>query len=257
MTTDLQDFVNLSNAALWHGFVIFLRVGAIVSLLPAFGEQTLPVRVKLAAAIAFTLIVAPIVPAVDPVPTVDSFFWLTMTETLSGFFLGIGVRILIFALQTAGSMAAQSTSLSQILGSASADPMPAMGQILIVAALALAMTGGLHIKAAAFIIYSYDLFPAGSLISAALIAKLGVAHVAKAFSFAFTLAAPFVIISVIYNLALGVINKAMPQLMVAFVGAPVITAGGLMLLLVASPVMLELWAEALTLFLAKPYGAPQ
>ena len=80
---------------------------------------------------------------------------------------------------------------------------------------------------------------------------------ARAFSLAFTLAAPFVIVSVLYNLTLGVINRAMPQLMVAFVGAPVITAGGLFLMLLLTPIMLSRWHETLARFLANPFsGAP-
>ena len=80
----------------------------------------------------------------------------------------------------------------------------------------------------------------------------GVAQIANAFALAFTLAAPFVILSVIYNIALGAINKAMPQLMVAFIGAPVITAGGLFVLMLAAPFMLEVWLSALDNFLASP-----
>ena len=52
------------------------------------------------------------------------------------------------------------------------------------------------------------------------VAEWGVARVGAAFALALGLAAPFVIAAVLYNLALGVINKAMPQLMVALVGAP-------------------------------------
>ena len=78
----------------------------------------------------------------------------------------------------------------------------------------------------------------------------------RAFSLAFLLAAPFVIASVIYNLALGVINRAMPQLMVAFVGAPVITLGGIVLLFLASPLMLSVWNDALMTFFNNPMDLP-
>ena len=60
--------------------------------------------------------------------------------------------------------------------------------------------------------------------------------------------------SFIYNLTLGVINRAMPQLMVAFVGAPFTTLGGLVLLLLATPIMLHHWLGALDAFLANPLG---
>ena len=74
----------------------------------------------------------------------------------------------------------------------------------------------------------------------------------SAFTLAFTLAAPFVITSVVYNLALGVINRAMPQLMVAFVGAPVITFGAIFLLFLSAPLVLTVWNAEFTSFLGNP-----
>ena len=39
-------------------------------------------------------------------------------------------------------------------------------------------------------------------------------------------------------------NRAMPQLMVAFVGAPAISFGGLALLLIVAPFLLDVWRNA-------------
>jgi len=78
--------------------------------------------------------------------------------------------------------------------------------------------------------------------------------VGRVFSLAFSLAAPFLIASVLYNLALGVINKAMPQLMVAFVGAPAITLGGLVILLLTTPFILPAWMRLMQATLASPMG---
>ena len=257
MTDQLAALLQITNAMLWHGFAVFLRVGALVALLPAFGERTVPTRIKLVVVLAFVLIVAPAVKARPPGETLDALIWLSLTETLVGLVLGLGLRLFVLALQTAGSIAAQSTSLSQILGGAAVDPLPAMGYILIIGGLALAVLTGLHVKAAALLILSYDLMPMGAFLQGSEVSAWGVSQVAEAFSLAFTLAAPFVILSVIYNLALGAINRAMPQLMVAFVGAPVITLGGLMLLLLASPFILHHWMAALDLYLADPYRIPR
>jgi flagellar biosynthetic protein FliR len=114
------------------------------------------------------------------------------------------------------------------------------------------MMAGLHVRLAELMILSYAILPAGLFPAAAVMSDWGVAQVARAFWLAFTLAAPFVILSMLYNLALGAINKAMPQLMVAFVGAPVITLGGLALLAASAPLMLSVWLEALHLFLGNP-----
>ncbi|WP_375229547.1 flagellar biosynthetic protein FliR [Roseobacter sp. S98] len=248
------ELLALLTTQLWHGFAVFLRVGALVSMLPAFGEQSVPARIKLAVAIAFTFVVAPALPQISPPDELGGVGMVILSETFAGLAIGIGLRLFVLALQTAGSIAAQSTSLSQVLGGAAIDPMPAMGYILIVGGLALAVMTGLHVKAAQLIILSYEFIPFGQFATANDMTEWGVDQVAKAFSLAFTLAAPFIILAVIYNIALGAINKAMPQLMVAFVGAPVITAGGLILLMVSAPSILAAWLGAMDVYLSNPFG---
>ena len=181
-----------------------------------------------------------------------------MIEAGIGFLIGISLRLLVMALQLAGSIAAQSTSITQVAGvGVTPDPMPAIGNILMMAGLTLALITGLHIKASLAIASTYELLPLGTIPVAGDIAEWGIARVANVFTFAFTLAAPFVIASFAYNLALGAINRAMPSLMVAFVGAPLITAGALLLLLLAGPTIISVWNDRLDLVLANPLGMPQ
>lgn len=255
--TALGELIPMVNELLWHGFVVFLRVAALASMLPAFGEESVPARIKLVVALAFTVIVTPAVTNIGIPSSSGALTMLIFTEVIAGLALGIGIRLFVLALQTAGTIAASATSLSQVFGGSGADPMPAMGYILIVGGLALAVMTGLHIKAAQLIILSYDFLPMGRFTEASVLSDWGVSQVARAFTLAFTLAAPFVILSVLYNVALGAINKAMPQLMVAFVGAPLITAGGLFLLLVSSPLILSVWLNTMDGFLSNPFGPVQ
>lgn len=248
----------LAFAQAWYGLalVVFLRVGAAMALFPVFGEKSVPQRVRLVLAMAFTLVVLPAVapqirPALEQVKAPATLFF---TEAIAGLAIGAVIRLFVMALQIAGSMAAQATSLAQIFGGMGADPQPAIGHVLLTAGLALAVMMGLHVRLTEMLILSYDIFPVGALPGGEIVSSWGLEHVARAFAFAFSLAAPFVVASLVYNVALGVINRAMPQLMVAFVGAPAITAGGLILLLLAAPLLLSLWGDALAAFLADPFG---
>nr|WP_254443648.1 flagellar biosynthetic protein FliR [Ruegeria atlantica] len=242
---------------LWHLFTVFLRVSAMVSLLPAFGERSIPTRVRFGIAVAFTMIVTPAVLAPSTEPNLLPMVGQVLTEVLIGVALGISLRLFVLALQTAGSIAAQATSLSQILGPAAADPVPAMGHLLTLAGLTVAVLLGLHIRAAQFLIHSYTLFPIGTAPLAPDLSQWGVQQIARSFGLAFALAMPFVIASLIYNLALGVINRAMPQLMVAFVGAPAITFAGLFLLFAGAPLILSVWSDALITFILNPLEPPR
>ncbi len=249
----LTELSGVGGPLLWSGLVVFLRVGAVIAVMPVFGEQQIPQRVRLAVALAFTAIVTPGVS--DRIPPYDGVTLMPiLTEAVIGLTIGIGLRIFILALQTAGAIAAQATSLSQLFAGAAPEPQPAIANLLVFAGLALAATTGLHVRASEFLILSYDLFSPGRLPEAKDIADWGLFQVIRAFSLAFTLAAPFVIASVIYNVALGVINRAMPQLMVTLVGAPALTAGSLVIMAIALPLALMVWVHALHRFLDAPFA---
>ena len=257
MIDALAQLGEAGRSGLIVGGIVFLRVGAMMALLPAFGERMVPERVRLVLALAFTAVVAPAVaPQVLPLVTLDAgMVRLLATETIAGLALGAVLRLFVVVLQMAGTMAAQATSLSQILGDTGIEPQPAIGQLLTIGGLALAVMAGLHVRLAEMMIYSYEVLLPGRFPGAGPLGEWAIGRVAAAFALAFSLAAPFTIASFIYNLALGVINRAMPQLMVSFVGAPAITLGGLVLLLLAAPLLLGIWHESFVAFIADPFGA--
>jgi len=253
--SELAQLVPLWQQSAWPLFLVFLRVGGMMATLPAFGEQSVPVRVRLGLTLSFVIIVFPMLQIQSSLPPPNLLGALSqgLPEVIAGLFFGLLLRFFVFVLQIAGSIAAQTTSLSQIFGgSAGVDPQPAIGHVLLVSGLALAASMGLHVKFATYMALSYDLVPLGLVIPAEHVASYGTDAVAKTFALGFTLAAPFMIGSLIYNVALGVINKAMPQLMVSFVGAPAITAGGLILLLITAPILLGIWIDAFGSFVMSP-----
>ncbi|WP_298802026.1 flagellar biosynthetic protein FliR [uncultured Lentibacter sp.] len=253
MTAELATLIGLSQHALETGFYLFLRIAPIVAFMPGFGETVVPARIKLVLALCFTAVMVPVVAPGLPIATHEAVFLQRLaSETLIGLFLGLGLRLFIMALQTAGSMAAQATSLSQLFAGAAAEPMPAIGHMLVISGLALAMLMGLPVRIIALLEMSYRALPMGAPPDLSLFVEWAGALVARCFDLAFSLAAPFLVMSVLYNLTLGVINRAMPQLMVAFVGAPVITAGGLIFLLIFGPLMLMIWWGAFESFLFRP-----
>lgn len=255
----LARLTETARGGLAAGFLVFLRVGAVMALLPAFGEQVLSVRVRLAVTLAFTVIVLPAIHGrVAPLAvSYGSVAAAAAPEIVAGLALGAALRLFVIALQTAGTMAAQATSLAQFFGGHGVAPQPALSQFLMMGGLALAVTMGLHVRAAQAILLSYDVLPPGAFPDPSALAEWGVGLVAHAFALAFTLSAPFVVAALLYNVALGVINRAMPQLMVILVGAPALVGGGLVLMMLVVPVILKLWLDGFNGLLAAPFsGAP-
>lgn len=255
MTGLTADLLAQLQQVLQVAFIVFLRVGGTMALMPAFGEHLVPARIRLVLGLAFTALVLPgALPTIAPEGRVALGIAGHAGEVAIGLLLGLMLRLFVFCLQIAGTIAAQATSLSQLFGGTSGEPQPAVGELLTIAGLAIAVHLGLHVKIVELFLGSYQALPPGRLPDMDLLHDWGLAGFVQAFSLAFSLAAPFVIAGLVYNVALGAINRAMPQLMVAFVGAPALTLGGLLLLAVALPSGLLLWQQAFDHFLANPFA---
>ena len=63
MTEQLQALFDYAQLNLITAAIVFLRMGAAMALLPAFGERVVPTRIRLVLALAFTAVVAPAVTA--------------------------------------------------------------------------------------------------------------------------------------------------------------------------------------------------
>ncbi|WGH80173.1 flagellar biosynthetic protein FliR [Jannaschia ovalis] len=248
MIAALLQIHDLVAPYLAQGFAVFLRVGALMLLLPGLGDRMIPVRVRLVAAFALTAAVAPSV-AAPPALTAG----VIAIETVTGVAFGAVLRFVAQALTMAGMMAAQYTSLAQLFGNV--EPSSAIGNLLNLAGLCLLMAAGLPLMVIEMLLRSYDVVPMGGLPGGEDMARWGVARAGQAFALAVGLAAPFALAALVYNAAMGVINRAMPQLMVALVGAPAITGASGVLLFLSAPLILSIWKTAMLAALGDPVAA--
>lgn len=244
----LSALSGLAESAIWHFALVLFRVGAAVALIPALGEIVVPQRIKLFAALTLTLIIAPAVPGAAP--GVLAF----IAEAVTGLALGIGLRLMVLGLQTAGSFASQSISLAQMMAGTGPEPQPVFGNVLVMAGLAIFVAIGGLSHAVELILMSYQVVPLGQSPDPAVLADWGLGRIVRVFALAFSLAAPFVVGALLYNLALGAINRAMPSLMVVFIGAPALMFGGLVLMAIAAPLLLMVWRDAVLQVLSSPFG---
>lgn len=222
---------------------IFTRLSALVFFLPGLGEKAIPVRVRLAAAMALTLILYPAVGAhATPPQTVSQTALMIAAEAVVGALIGFSIRIAVYTIQTAGSIASQSLSLAQLFSSGlEQQPEPAIATLLTMSAVVIAVVTGLHFEAVNALVISFKQLPLGTFPGAGETGEWAAGRAALSFGAALSLALPFVMLGFIYNLAIGAANRAMPQLMVAFVGVPAVTLAGLVLLAMSAPVVLHAW----------------
>lgn len=253
----LAPLTGIAPAVIHHAFVVFLRIGAMMALVPAFGETMVPARIRLVLALSFTAItLAAIVPPAAPLIDIPASLWLR--EVVVGLAMGFALRLTILALLTGAAIIAQATAMSQLFGAPVGEPSAVIGNIASLAALALAVSMGLHVRLAELFIRSYVIIPIDKAFDlAGLLAGWNVAAIARSFAFGLSIAAPFVVGALLLNLALGIANRALVALPVATIATPAQIMGGILALAILMPFALTLWSEYFLAVLSDPFVVPK
>ena len=235
----------------------FARVGPLVMLMPGIGEQMIPVRVRLGAALLLTLVLFPLTRTLLPAGgTPDAIIAVLIGEIAVGLVLGLAVRMVVGALQTAGNIVAQQLGLAFAM---SVDPamggqQAAIGNFLTLLGITLIFAADLHHLAIMAIRDSYAFLPPAGVPEVGDAAMLAMRAVGRGFALAVQIAAPFIAFGILFNLGLGVLSRLMPQLQVFFLAMPATILIGMLLLLVTLGVMMGVFLEDLAQFLAELGG---
>ena len=94
--------------------LIFARVGTILMLIPALGEQSIPARLRLTFGLALTLVLLPLLSSTMPALPADlgPLGILMLHEVAVGLILGGITRLIVMATEVAGAVIAFQTGLS-------------------------------------------------------------------------------------------------------------------------------------------------
>ncbi len=234
-----------AELAVWIALfmTIAARLSFVVFMMPGIGEGTVPVRIRLTVLLAIIFAFAASGVVEPPQTTsMSGFFSILLIEATIGLFLGILLRLSIWMLSIAGTIIAQVIGLSQMLGIAlETEAQTLTANMLSMAGAALLFSMDYHISVFVRLSELYGEIPVGTLSG---IDPMFLVHSGfGAFGFAILLAWPFVAVNLLYNICLGFINKALPSLMVAFVGAPFMIGAGMLLLAVSISTLLIVWSD--------------
>lgn len=204
--------------------LIFSRIGTMVMLLPGLGERSFPVRVRLSVALILTLVFHPFASAYYPSPLggIVQVIGLLVGELAIGFVLGIAGRMMLGALQTAGTIVANQLGLGFVTA---VDPSQGqqgalIGTFLSLLAVALIFATDTHHLVIAALGQSYEIFRPGVFPETGDAAKYAAELAAGSFKIAVQISAPMLIFGLIFNVGLGVLAKLMPQMQVFFIAMP-------------------------------------
>lgn len=223
--------------------LVVARLSFVIFFMPGIGEQVVPVQLRLMILLAIAMAMASTgVVAVPSLASLSGYGAVLLSEITIGFCLGAILRVSVWMLSIAGTIISQSIGLSQLLGVAlEREAQSLTGSMLSMAGTAILLTADFHLNAIASLMRLYNDIPVGAL--SALDWDLLIQRSFSAVGFAVLLAWPFVAVNLLYNICLGFINKALPQLMVAFVGAPLMIGGGTIFLALSVVGLLVVWKD--------------
>lgn len=227
--------------------IIFFRIGAAIMVIPGFGDVYVAARFRLLFALAMSVLLMPLLaprmPALPPSPV--GLAVLLICETLVGVFMGLIARTIMSALHVAGSVIAAQSSLAvaAIFDPSNGAQSPVVSNILTLAAVTLFFTTNMHHLVLAALVQSYDVFIVGQFVPVQDMNILHTRMVADAFNLGVALSAPFIVISLLFYLAGGLMTRVMPSFQVFFILMPAQIMLALFLLMALASTMLGIFSN--------------
>jgi len=252
--------------ALALGFALVLcRVGMVVILMPGLGENAMPMVVRAGVAVGLTFLLMPLVntgEAIAPTLSPLAIVGLMIVELLCGAVIGWLARLAAMILPLTGQLISLMTGLSSVL---QPDPdlgaqTAVLGRFLSLLAPVMLLMSGLYFLPLKALVGTYALVPLGStlghvgqwpiLTDAAHGVVLATARV---FAVSVELTAPFLYIAMVWQVALGLLSRAVPNLQAYSLASPMEIAGGLALLAILFTRLTTSWLhEATAMFAGLP-----
>ena len=234
--------ISSSDITLWLGAYLwpFFRIGAMLVVVPVFGNQMLPMRIRMALALALTFVVVPIVPAT---PGVDVFsaqaVLVIINQLLIGVVMGFVFSLVFAAFIYGGQLIAMQMGLgfASLIDPGNGVQVPVISQfyVLMVTLLFLSMNG--HLQLIQVLVESFQLLP----VSAQGVGQHGIGELLQwsghLFASAVMIALPVLASLFVINIAFGVMARSAPQLNIFAVGFPVTMTVGFILMWISLPLI--------------------
>lgn len=240
----------------WNSYLdiscVLLRLLGLFLLAPAFNHKSIPVVIKIVLAFSMSLALYPVVRQyLSPFP--NDFYGilaLAVRESLIGFFLGFAIHIAVESIHTAaqfigfqmgfgvgGLMDPQMQSSVTVL-------VPLYGWVVLMLFFLL----NLHHELLFLFVQSFRITKdiEASFLSQGALMKLIIGMFGELFVTAVRMAAPFTLLALCSNLAIGVLNRFIPQMNVMLFSFPITILLGLFVFYLVAPELVDFIENIIT-----------
>jgi flagellar biosynthetic protein FliR len=229
-------------------FLAFCRMGGCVMVMPGFGSARVPAQIRLFTAVAISMAVLPVLwDSIYPKASAPgaTYVGLIVTETLIGMMYGLIARLYTFCLQFAGAVLSTAIGFSapgghDVLEDSQENQLT---NLLTLSGLMLLFMMDFHHIVFRALVDSYNATPVGAVIDPQKMLITLTDTLRASTMIMLRLASPFLIYGLMFNVAIGLINKLSPQIPVFFISTPFLVAGGLFLLYLSIAALVRQFAD--------------
>jgi len=215
----------------------FARLSGFLMTLSVIGSRNFPAKFRLLLALSIVVLVAPILPATEPVELFSfASSILVIKQTLIGIVLGFVSRLFLETFVVGGQIVAMQSGLgfASLVDPANGTSVPALGQFFLMLTTLLFLAFDGHLIMLRIVVESFHSLPINSdpLSTNEDLNKMFF-QIVSWFKWVFAAALLMSLVSIAslltVNIAFGVMTRAAPQINVFAVGFPLTMVSGLIL----------------------------
>jgi flagellar biosynthetic protein FliR len=251
-----MDIAALTANQIQLFILIFARTVTLISLLPVFGSQSIPLQIKAGLAFFISIILYPSILLQHGMPhfpaTTGLFAFMVIQELFVGIIIGFAASLLLTTVQFGGYLIDVLTGFSfvELVDPFSDTSVSIFGQfnILVFTILFFLINGHYFLLLA--IEKSFIVIPVlGVHIHAGAMTSYLIQMVGNVFSLGFKFCAPIFVTLMLTQVALAVVARTVPQINVFFVGIPLNITIGLGVTIIVLPEMAKMFKEMVNLMM--------
>lgn len=211
----------------------FVRILALISTAPIFGESRVPRHVKVGLAALLSVAIGPTLGVLPAVPVVSlPGIWIIAQQVLIGVAMGLSMRLVFTAVQATGEYVGLQMGLSfaSFFDPTSGGQTMVLARLLNMLAMLLFLAFDMHLMVISTLVESFHILPIANAGLAANGWMFLVLSAGQIFSAGLLLSLPVVTILLTINLAMGILNRASPQLSIFAIGFPLTLLIGILML---------------------------
>nr|WP_275851203.1 flagellar biosynthetic protein FliR [Sulfurimonas sp. SAG-AH-194-C20] len=206
------------------GFLLlFFRFAALFVAVPIFSHKNIPMQIKVAMALFFTIVFYSSMPAVEIEINIATVILAILSEFMLGLVVGIVLLLAYHVITFAGGIISfmMGFSMASAIDPQSGVSMPIISQFLSLMALMVLLSLNLHHWVLLFVDSSLKTIPLGGFVMSKDLYHYVIHAASNMFMVGFMIAFPIVALSWLADVIFGMLMKTMPQFNLLVIGFPI------------------------------------